>query len=574
MYKYCTLSFVANSFISSQLLILKTSRLYRVFGSGSFHAPHAQFQDEVITANHGRAANLLRAAKTRMSYFFYAMHRSLRLSPQLLATVHSAKWEALKLNKPLIKRAVEDIKDKLHWKRVYVLLRAVWPVLKLLRIADSDKPGMDKIYYLCHKAKEAMAASSELLNDTDLFPTELDLSDAEADANYSDSDDEDEVEEEDAEEEVADEAEEVADDDDDNSDDDEEEVIDVTSMAGKCAAAFKKRTKKVMSAFAVTGWICSIDPVVREDVEKRFKKSLHGPLVEGVIRKLYAHKSDTNIGEMLNRFWKEWKDFKNETGIYEKSHIWNVKDAREGNSAIWHEAYSHEVTKVFGFVACRVTSKGVGMGASERAWGNVKEIKTGQRVGLSGKKVEALSIISQTHRLHQARVLRQLRETFDCIDKHALWGEEDERFDLALDKFGVNVSALRVLPSAPKRILRCWVEDWEKECIKKNDAVAKMKLLQKYRGLTIEDPDHNMVFTLSSENMDWVRGRNGGWHVVAEPAEYDGTNDDVLEIYEINEESLMWMIINTEQPPKLNIQKVYKDDINSDGEEVGDTARE
>ena len=156
-----TVSTIANIVRLLQLLILKTSRIYRVFGSGSFHAPHAQFQDAVKTANKGRAANLLRAAKTRMSYFFYAMHRSLRLSNQLLATVHSAKWEALKLKKPLVTRAVEDIKDKLHWKRVYVVLRAVWPILKLLCISDSDKPGMDKVFYLCHKAKEAMAISSD-----------------------------------------------------------------------------------------------------------------------------------------------------------------------------------------------------------------------------------------------------------------------------------------------------------------------------------------------------------------------------------------------------------------------------
>jgi len=35
-----------------------------------------------------------------------------------------------------------------------------------------------------------------------------------------------------------------------------------------------------------------------------------------------------------------------------------------------------------------VISKGVGMGAAKRSWGGSKRIKDGQRVHLSGKKVE------------------------------------------------------------------------------------------------------------------------------------------------------------------------------------------
>ena len=73
-----------------------------------------------------------------MAGFFYAMHRALRLKGALEVTVHSAGWKALKKKDEVIKRTAEDIKDKDHWQRVYVLLRSLWPVLKLLRISDSN----------------------------------------------------------------------------------------------------------------------------------------------------------------------------------------------------------------------------------------------------------------------------------------------------------------------------------------------------------------------------------------------------------------------------------------------------
>ena len=101
-----------------------------------------------------------------------------------------------------------------------------------------------------------------------------------------------------------------------------------------------------------------------------------------------------------------------------------------------------------------------------------------------------------------------------------------------------------------------------------------MKLLKKYGGLTIEDPDVKEVYTLSSTNLYWVKERGGGWYVVAETAEYDGSNANVLEIYEINDHCLMEMLIDTEQPAKLNIQKIFKDEENSDGEVIAEVVED
>ena len=54
------------------------------------------------------------------------------------------------------------------------------------------------------------------------------------------------------------------------------------------------------------------------------------------------------------------------------------KDIRDGNSHLWHQKYSLPCTNVPGFVACRVISKVLGIGESERSWGDAKTIKSGR----------------------------------------------------------------------------------------------------------------------------------------------------------------------------------------------------
>ena len=55
--------------------------------------------------------------------------------------------------------------------------------------------------------------------------------------------------------------------------------------------------------------------------------------MDNVIKKLHAHITDEDIAEIQNKFWKEWKMFKNEDGVYEKRNMWNVNDSRLGNSS-------------------------------------------------------------------------------------------------------------------------------------------------------------------------------------------------------------------------------------------------
>ena len=97
-------------------------------------------------ANGGRKVGLLRGAGTRGALWFYAMIRALRLRQPLTATIHQQKFVDLNLNESA-KAAVRDIKDDKFWKCIHILLRAVFPALRLFRYCDKNKPAMDKIFF-------------------------------------------------------------------------------------------------------------------------------------------------------------------------------------------------------------------------------------------------------------------------------------------------------------------------------------------------------------------------------------------------------------------------------------------
>ena len=150
-----------------------------------------------------------------------------------------------------------------------------------------------------------------------------------------------------------------------------------------------------------------------------------------------------------------------------------------------------------------------------------------------------LSIISTMHKLNSAQIMRERLEKIDCQHKSALWGDKDLAFDLGLEKFGLDINAIRNTPTVPERIFRGWIEDWEKELFTVNDAVAKYKLLQKYKGLVFTDDKHETTYTISTTKMYWKSYLGGGWCVICEPPEYDRKNEDILEFYQLKWDDLL-----------------------------------
>jgi len=103
-----------------------------------------------------------------MALWFYAMMRLLRLQQPLVGTIHQQKFVDLNLNNS-VRAAVHDIKDDKFWKCIYILLRAVFPALRLLCYCDKNQPAMDKIFLLSHRTTLALGKSEEFLNDKSLF---------------------------------------------------------------------------------------------------------------------------------------------------------------------------------------------------------------------------------------------------------------------------------------------------------------------------------------------------------------------------------------------------------------------
>ena len=93
--------------------------------------------------------------------------------------------------------------------------------------------------------------------------------------------------------------------------------------------------------------------------------------------------------------------------------------------------------------------------------------------------MEKQSTIYTRARLDKAKVhhykLEKLNGT--CAN----WGDEDENYNLGLENVGVEVDALK-MPSMQKRYFCCWLEDWYKPILKKNDPVSRVNLSEKYRG--------------------------------------------------------------------------------------------
>jgi hypothetical protein len=150
-----------------QVLILKTCRLYNVFRSGANHGIYDQFMAQSAMANKGCLVNFLRGAGTQMALWFYAMVCLLRLPAATAATIHRQRFFDLNLNDS-VRAAVHDIKDDKFWKCVYLLVRAVFPALRLLCYCNKSKPAMDEMFFLSHRTTLALEKLEEFLNDRNL----------------------------------------------------------------------------------------------------------------------------------------------------------------------------------------------------------------------------------------------------------------------------------------------------------------------------------------------------------------------------------------------------------------------
>lgn len=297
-------------------------RLYRCFGSGSNHKPYAYFINQSKQRNKGRAVGLLRACDTRFASFFYAMHRALRCRSALESTVHSVAWGDLKRLKPFIYRAADDVKDPMFWKRIFVLLRALFPLLKLLRLADSNTPNMDKVCYYVNQTRLHLMRSKDDLMNEDIFPTFISITketeeDAQFDSGSEYASSDEETDNNDAESGAE-----------FTMDNEDLDVYTVDNDWGTLVTderkgifkpildAIAKRTPKMLHDFAWTAFACSVRPDIVEDAKVRLDGNGEVRImIEDCVRRLFSHdvdgEVDGDIDHKVDLFWDELKHFQN-----------------------------------------------------------------------------------------------------------------------------------------------------------------------------------------------------------------------------------------------------------------------
>ena len=136
-------------------------RCYKIFGSGSMHSPYGIFHKHTRNHNEGRDIGLIRAAGTRMAGNAIVLLRLLRLKPALISTITSPDFLQFKLQAALCKLLLSDK----MWKDIEIIIKAVYPALLLLRLADKKTPAMDRLYYYSRKLEESLKNSKQYLDD-------------------------------------------------------------------------------------------------------------------------------------------------------------------------------------------------------------------------------------------------------------------------------------------------------------------------------------------------------------------------------------------------------------------------
>ena len=71
---------------------------------------------------------------------------------------------------------------------------------------------------------------------------------------------------------------------------------------------------------------------------------------------------------------------------------------------MWHQKIIPPFNKVLGFVAYRVPSKVLGIGAAERSWGYVKTLESGKISDISSDVSKKQSIVYTSARVESARI--------------------------------------------------------------------------------------------------------------------------------------------------------------------------
>ena len=137
------------------------------------------------------------------------------------------------------------------------------------------------------------------------------------------------------------------------------------SLSSSVCKLWQKIQLHINTDFAVTGYMICVIPHICKDAKDNYDSD-HRKQVNNFIKTIFHGSSEEKNDVTQDIFCTEYTEFDNKIGSFDVDEfIWKSKDIRDGNIHLWHQKYSLPYTKVLGFVACRFTSKVLGIGAAE-----------------------------------------------------------------------------------------------------------------------------------------------------------------------------------------------------------------
>jgi len=232
-------------------------------------------------------------------------------------------------------------------------------------------------------------------------------------------------------------------------------------------------------------------------------------------------------------------------GVYNRHHIWNSQDLKDGTSYLWHKKYSYHHTEYFGRFACRVCSKILGIGAAERSWGDTKHIQNSKRSSLAPERLSKLTTIYGSNCVERAKVERMAKVPTQITDEAEgepssfFWTNDDFDEAICLSETNDNEVGQQAASKKGVRMVNCWIEPWEQEAIETPGDISEAKLLKKYSGLMwYGGAIDKCLHTADSQNMKWCgnprkRGGGGeGWKLKSRREGWDKCDPNDWDMYE------------------------------------------
>ena len=549
--------------------------IYSVFGSGSRHMAYAVFQEFAKKYNNGKTIGLVRCAGTRFAGWFYAFHRLIKLWTPLKETINSDTWiDDVKFKKKGQKEQIQQIiKCDAYVNTLKLIVLMMLPAIKCLRLADRNLPGMDQIHFYTRQTTariQKMALTLDEFLDIRVFNQW-----ASVDEDYID----DHVKDKEMLEHVTSSyptrgsAMDIDSDDESTSDEEtkankkdkpfdpikcisnactyvDKQLLKGDSFGALIYQCWRKRALQLSSDYAIAGWLLSVDPDIWEDAKKYRQE--HAAALKRVAEKLYSHICPIYLKlKYVQQTMHQFTLFRNRLFPYDNEQLWNSPLCSAGDSHLWHANFSSVIpARELTYVACKVCSKVLGIGSCERAWGAAKAQKDGQRTCLSAKALEKTATLYGAHSMQCSLARAKKMEEWDILDSidtdkdFELVGIKSPEFalkkevflDLSNDQDNIDLWSYNL---QTRHEFHAYLEEWEKEYVHKNDAMAQYKLLAKYQNMRYMWPDSNHIAPvhtcyISEQRLIWLPKKKDdawGWCVILVPKGRD-YDDERIQEYE------------------------------------------